>query len=456
MDISIIKHSEISENLRFDAEYYKNEYFELEKILDNHENCKILKDFAKKNDNRFNPLLEPLGTFNYVEIEGIDLNNGKYSFIKLNNFEAPSRARKIIEYENVIISTVRPNRNAVALFLEKNNNFVCSTGFSVIKCTKINPYYLFIYLKTKFAIKQLIRRTSAAMYPAVSENDIFNMKIILPDKKDQDRIKFLLKNVHKKEEEADEKLKEAEKELIELLKLDEFKPSHKKTNIINFSDYEKTLRLDARFYLPKYEEAIKAIYKNEFELKTVEQIISSPLTSGSTPLAGSNAYVRKNKGIPFYRIVDLKKYELNEKGLLYIRQDIHNSKLKRSQLKPNDVLFSIAGTIGICAVVPEDMKEGNINQALAIIRLKKEYNPYFIALYFNSSIGKLISEKISRPVVQANLNLSELSTLPVPKIPKEIQNKIADLVIESIQLRKKARFMMNKIIKDLEARIYPE
>jgi type I restriction enzyme S subunit len=450
MSVSIVKYSDFCEEMRFDAEYYKQEYLNTERKVEKNSHCTILNTVAKKSKKKFNPLPNPTGEFNYIEIENINLSNGKYDYSTLKNYEAPSRARKLLDYEDVLISTVRPNRNAIAIFLHKGNNFVCSTGFAVIKSHKINPFYLFVFLKTSSSINQLVRKTSAAMYPAVSEDDIMSMKVILPDEKIQKGIELKIKLALNKEKQSDDKFNKAEQKLLEILGIKKLRIPDKKTNIISFSDYRKTLRLDSRFYLLKYENAIEAIKNSGYKIKTVSEIISEPLKSGATPLAGTNAYIGKEKGIPFYRIVDIKNFELAKEKILYIRPDIHNGALKRSKIKYGDILFSIAGTIGICVVVPETLKEGNINQALAIIRLKKEYNPYFIALFFNSYIGRLISEKISRPVVQANLNLSELATLPIPQIPENIQNKIANLVREALQFRQESRNLIKESIKQVE------
>jgi len=451
MSVSIIKYSEIRKDMRYDAEYYKQEYLDTERKLEKNRNCISLNKVAKRSKRRFNPLSDPTAEFNYIEIENIDLSNGKYTYSTLKNYEAPSRARKLLAYEDVLISTVRPNRNAVAIFLHKESNFVGSTGFAIIKSEKINPYYLFVFLKTSYAVNQLVRRTSAAMYPAVSEDDIISIKIILPDEKTtQKEIESRIKSAYEKEKESDKKIKEAEEKLSEALKIKRLKISEKKTNIISFAEYKKTLRLDSRFYLQKYEDAIKAINDSGHEIVNISDIIREPLKSGATPLAGSNAYIGGKKGIPFYRIVDIKKFELAQEGILYIRPDIHDNALKRSKLKHNDVLFSIAGTIGLCAVVPETLKEGNINQALAILRLKPDFNPYFVSLYFNSEIGRLISEKISRPVVQANLNLTELGTLPIPKLPKETQNEISSLIEESLKLKEHGKDIIRASVIEVE------
>ncbi len=439
--------------MRYDAEYYKPEYLESEEVIEAHKSFTVLNKVAKKIKKIFNPEKNPEGEFFYIEIDDINLVDGRYSYKTIKNYDAPSRARKFVRYGDILVSTVRPNRNAISLFLEKKDNFVCSTGFSVIKSESINPYFLFALLKTKFVINQLVRKTSAAMYPAVSEEDIFNLKIINPSSSFQEKIESKIKLAYQKEEEADRIYKEAEIKLLNILKYKEFKISSEKTNIISFRDFNESLRLDARFFLPKYEDAIEILNKSGHKILKISEIIRVPIKSGATPLAGTNAYIEKEEGIPFYRIVNIKDFELTNEDLLYIRPDIHESLLKRSKLIKGDVLFSIAGTIGICVVVPSTIKEGNINQALAIIRLNKDFNPYYVSLYFNSVIGKLISEKISRPVVQTNINLSELGTLMIPKIPSNTQQEIAKLVCESFELRKEGKNLIKETIIEIENKI---
>lgn len=450
MTISIVTYQDLKEYVRFDAEYYKTEYLEAEELLEKNEYYARLSDVAKKSNKRFNPFLNPQDEFYYIEIDNINLSDGRFHYEKLKNYQAPSRARRLLRHGDVFISTVRPNRNAVSLFLNDGNNFVCSTGFAVIKPQKINPFFLFIFLKTKYAINQLVRRTSAAMYPAVSEEDVMDLKLINPSEPFQLQIEEKVKLAYEIQEQANQKYMEAEKLLLKELGCEDFKVSSAKNNIITYSEYKASLRLDSRYYLPKYEDAIKLITNSGFEILTVSDIVIEPITSGSTPLAGTNAYVEKDYGVPFFRIVDIKDYQLVTEDLLYIRPDIHKKLLKRSQLKACNVLFSIAGTIGICVVVPETIKEGNINQALALLRLKSEFNPYFISLYFNSIIGRLISEKISRPVVQANINLAELATLIIPNIPKAKQDKIASLAQDSFKLKNEGIGLIKTAIKEVE------
>jgi restriction endonuclease S subunit len=131
---------------------------------------------------------------------------------------------------------------------------------------------------------------------------------------------------------------------------------------------------------------------------------------------------------------------------LYIKNDVHNKMLKRSQLQNGDILFGIAGSIGKIAIFDKNI-EANINQAIATLRFKEDINKLFIAYVLNSSIIKLQTARLQRPVAQPNLNTEELKSLKISLPPIEIQNKIADHIQN---LRDKAQALKNEAIQIFE------
>ena len=177
------------------------------------------------------------------------------------------------------------------------------------------------------------------------------------------------------------------------------------------------------------------------------------MVSGSTPKARGSDY-KENGEIKFIRAVNLKNSEIDYSNTLFIKENIHNKILKRSQLKVGDVLFSIAGVIGRCAVVNNDIGRANINQALAIIRLNtKLFNPNYIALFFNSKYGNQYVNDISRPVAQTNLNLTELSNVHIPLLSMKIQKQIAVKIQKSHKLRKESKELLEEAKRMVEDEI---
>ena len=164
------------------------------------------------------------------------------------------------------------------------------------------------------------------------------------------------------------------------------------------------------------------------------------ITSGTTPKSGGEAYTEdKENGIPFIRSGEIGKK--NFKNALHIKSEIHNTVLKSSQLKKGDLLIAIVGaTIGEIGVFNSE-NEGNINQAIALVRLKETIIPEYAMFFLKSIFGKTILDKIKRPVARANINLDEIGTISIPVPPIEIQEKI-NLHIKNIH--KQAQTLKDK------------
>lgn len=208
--------SDVKKTMRFDPECYKLEYIECERVLKNI-NAVPLSSVASPSKVGFNPTNAPTQYFSYIDINSVDTRTGDVELQKIRFYEAPTRARKKVELGDVIVSTVRPNRNAVAIIDEILDRCVCSTGFSVIKPEKINPYCLFLFLKTEYAINQLVKKTTASMYPAVSEGDIFNLLVPIPSKIVQKDIEKIIRESFKIRKEAKDFLGMAKTEVEELI-----------------------------------------------------------------------------------------------------------------------------------------------------------------------------------------------------------------------------------------------
>ena len=122
-------------------------------------------------------------SFTYIDIGAVNnLSKAIVSPQVINGIDAPSRARQVILEGDVLISTVRPNLNCVALVDEDYINPVASTGFCVLRCDheKILPEFLFLLVRSKKFIQNLVNQATGASYPAVSDKIIKASKLNLP------------------------------------------------------------------------------------------------------------------------------------------------------------------------------------------------------------------------------------------------------------------------------------
>jgi len=140
--------------------------------------------------------------------------------------------------------------------------------------------------------------------------------------------------------------------------------------------------------------------------------LSSLITKGTTPLDKSNT-----GNINFVKIESIDE----SSGEITITQKIttaeHEGYLRRSQLRENDILFSIAGTLGRVTSVKSSILPANTNQALAIIRLKTA-NLKYVKTYLK---GKAVADYIKKnPTIgaQPNLSLEQVGNLEIA-LPSE-------------------------------------
>jgi len=429
---SIIQKSQLEGALRLDAEYYQPEYLELIKKLDSLGVVSI-KAIAELIKRKFKP--EENKFFDYIEIAEVDLETGEYNTQKIIGKEAPDRAQWTVEKNDVLISTVRPIRNAIVLVKEKKENLVCSSGFAVLKPIKISPQYLFIYLKTKSIIKLLDRLTTASMYPAITLDDVLNTKIYLGEKFFRDEIsKFVDETFHLLEN-SKSLYSQAENLLLEKLGLKDFEGEDDLSYIINLLEINKSHRADAEYFQPKYDKLISKIRKSK--IKLLSDLVS--IKKGIE--IGSDQY--QEEGKLFIRVSSLSRQGLIEKDQKYLSEELYQKLKKDFEPEVGEILLTKDATPGIAYNLKEPIK-GIIAGGILRLKIKEKIEPEYLTLVINSIVGQAQIERDTGGSVIIHWRPEQIKTCLIPILPKSIQQKITDLVHQSHGARKKAKELLQQ------------
>ena len=134
---------------------------------------------------------DPDGEFTYVDVGAVDQDSKTIaSSRRLACRDAPSRARQIIRSGDVLVSTVRPNLNAVGRVPVELDGATASTGFCVLRPRSevADGAYLFHWVRSPRFVGEMVRRATGASYPAVSNRIVCESKIPLPPLPEQRRI----------------------------------------------------------------------------------------------------------------------------------------------------------------------------------------------------------------------------------------------------------------------------
>lgn len=132
--------------------------------------------------------------FAYVDLSSVDQDAKRITSARsILPVEAPTRARQLVERGDVLVSTVRPNLNAVAHVGDEFHGATASTGFSVLRPTdRVDGRYLFHWVQTPDFVQDMVRRATGASYPAVSDRIVKESSLPLPPIEEQRRLAAIL------------------------------------------------------------------------------------------------------------------------------------------------------------------------------------------------------------------------------------------------------------------------
>lgn len=134
--------------------------------------------------------------FRYISLE--DVNQGVLSGWSDVAFgSAPSRARRILQKDDVLLGTVRPNLKSHMLFDRLGADWVGSTGFAVLRPRpeKCIPGYLFELIMSDVIGRQIDEVIAGSNYPAISNSDVRKLKLMLPAIEEQKAISYVLRDM---------------------------------------------------------------------------------------------------------------------------------------------------------------------------------------------------------------------------------------------------------------------
>lgn len=134
--------------------------------------------------------------FNYMSLEDVDEGILR-SYSEQIFSTSPSRARRRIRENDVLVSTVRPNLKSHLLFKKGAGSWVCSTGFCVLRCPEgvIHPGYIFFHLFASHVNRQIDALLTGSNYPAINSSDVRALEVPFPGYAEQVAIASVLNDM---------------------------------------------------------------------------------------------------------------------------------------------------------------------------------------------------------------------------------------------------------------------
>lgn len=379
--LSEIKYSQLND--RFDSEYYKPEYLEIESIFKNKNNAFSLGEIKKiiQHPQEFKRDYAKSGGIPFLRVSNIKNGYIDNSDVEFVYSDSGAVGNKI--HEGDILVTRSGTVGLPAIVTKEFDNCLISADFLLLQLKKrignleINPYYIFVFLSSKFGFNQSQRNLIGGVQKHINTEGLKSIKIPIPPKTFQLKTEKLVKEAFSKRKLADQKYNQAKQFLEEELGLDKLRLKEEKTFEAKSSELFESGRFDVGFNKPKYSKINEFFEKNEKE----NIFIVKRLKDGSKLFKGieigSDAYT--NEGYLFFRVSNISEREITiGTSSQFVRPYLYEQLKSKYKPEIGDVLYTKDATIGISFVVDKDFHEFILSGG--VVRIKpKDVNPYYLA-----------------------------------------------------------------------------
>lgn len=178
-------------NGRFDYDFYSPENQEIINKLN--KNSVRLGDVVEIVKTKSPMLKNKNALVEYVELS--DVNTHSFEIINSTSYlvhELPSRATFEIKEDDIITAiagnSIGTRKHATALVDANYSGSICSNGFRILRNPKISKFYLLYFLHSEYFLKQIMMYRTGAAIPNVSDVDLSNILIYIPDEKQMKEI----------------------------------------------------------------------------------------------------------------------------------------------------------------------------------------------------------------------------------------------------------------------------
>ncbi|MEP1304464.1 MAG: restriction endonuclease subunit S [Balneola sp.] len=166
-----------------------------------------LDNLASVNKDSLNSKTDPSHEFFYLDIASIEKPKVIGNMDKMSFEEAPSRARRIVENNSIVLSLVRPYLKSFA-YVEDGTNIIASTGTGVINNAKLDIRFLFHQFFSKRFENYCENRMTGTNYPAINQTDLKDFPVLYPKRvSDQKEVSIKLDLIEKQIECTDVSIK---------------------------------------------------------------------------------------------------------------------------------------------------------------------------------------------------------------------------------------------------------
>ena len=306
----------------------------------------------------------------------------------------------------------------------------------------IVPYFLSTFLNCKYGYSQSTRHVVGITRPALDYSAIKSFLVPDLDRNFQEIIASYCCQAEKSREDSKQCYNEAQTLLLSELGLTDYQPKHQLTFVKTFSDVEHAERIDADYFQPKYDDIVNAIKSYSGGWDTLENLVQLKDRN-------YNPHVETK-----YKYIELANIGSNgEITDCMVEQAEDLPTRARRKVAAGDVIVSsIEGSLESIALITEEYDNALCSTGFHVVR-SDVLNSKVLLVLLKSIVGQLQLKKGCSGTILTAINKKEFSKIAIPKIKGDKQAEIQQKVIESFNLRNRAKTLLESAKRAVEIAI---
>lgn len=443
LEAAEVKFSELERTKRVDAEFYKKENLQIEALLSNLsvESVAGVAGISDGNHFEISSRFQEQGIPYYrgQDVTGnFFIEQASAVCIDEPTFMQPYMVRSHLRKGDVLLSIVGTIGGVATVTTDEAQT--CSCKLAILRPKKVDSSYLSVFLRSKFGNNRIKKFVRGTVQTGLLLEDMNQLKVPLPSNGFQQHINSLVKAAHRKLEQSKALYAEAESLLLDQLGLKDWRPSEDLAYEYKASEVLGVGRLDAEFYHPKYDQLSNSL-ERKFDVESIG-------SWGKVLKGMSVEYTDSGAGTLVIRSGDLSDIEEENRFLKA------SPAQEMFYLKKGDVLISSIGfgSIGKIQVFDKQGEYATVSE-VTVVR-QDRVNPYYLHFFLSCQAGQMqINRYITGATGQLHLYPKDVGKIIVPLVPQELEIKLENLYMQSRQLKKQSKHLLDLAKRGVEMAI---
>lgn len=460
LEITEVRLSDIESSVhtfRIDSEYFGKQFLRDEALF--RTNPEKFTEFRKLDlivgGSAFYPSLEPFydcGSLPFLRVADVDKVIDFTSCVKIPDEILPNFPTLRLVEKGDIVLTKGGSIGRAGLVTERAAVTRDLIFIDSSKLGEIDYTYLASYFQTDFAFRLMLRSSSLTAQPHLTITLIRDLPVLIASDAFKAEIFDLATRSQSERLLSEGLFRLSDDLLLTELGFIDWNPPENNISIKSFSEsFFETCRLDAEYYSQSYDYAIEKLHKLKPNAIVPLGDVLRDITNGQTPLR----HDLTEGEVVFLTAEHISDFRIDFDSDKRVETEHHQKQLAKTAVKKNDLLITIKGKIGNAAVVENVPSPTNINQDVGLLRLKDGVDPYYIAGYINSILGKMFTKRISTGQINPFLGLGNLRTIPIPIFDNanELGALIRAKVMDAERAASKSKYLLNTAKRAVEIAI---